>query len=444
MNYRYQLIFIFSTLILALSSLFGCTDDKGPIHVLWKDDEPKASAPKIEGSFIQDWLIYSWNDERWDSEFDILRQAGIKFLVLAPTMQGNNKEEYTTIFPSDLSFATAKYGTDLVDKCLFYAKKYDIKVFLGLNMHEDWWEAADMDPAWLTKQMKYGNMLAKNLVDKYKSKYPDSFYGWYWVWEIDNVKWNNQYAHKRLVNAMNINLNYLKKFTPDMPFMISPFFRDNVGTSKANEAMWEYILNNANFEPGDIFAPQDGVGAGSVKMENLAQWFKMLKKIANKKNGLRFWANTEIFVQYENEFVPATLDRVVEQMTIVYPLVDRIISFAYTHYYSPFQASSAFHEEYLQYLASGNISFNLPIMPVSNVRIEETTTIKLIWNFPENEDNIVGYRVFKDNILIAETSYDGSGNCRNFATIQKGSTGTYSVRSYNVVGQMSEKSEIIY
>ena len=30
-------------------------------------------------------------------------------------------------------------------------------------------------------------------------------YGWYWVWEINTNQWNNSYANKRLVDAMNIN-----------------------------------------------------------------------------------------------------------------------------------------------------------------------------------------------------------------------------------------------
>ena len=55
----------------------------------------------------------------------------------------------------------------------------------------------------------------KDLIKKYRPKYADTMYGWYWVWEINTNQWNNSYANKRLVDAMNINLDFLNKETPD-------------------------------------------------------------------------------------------------------------------------------------------------------------------------------------------------------------------------------------
>lgn len=447
MSYLRKNIDILLLLLFVLIGSASCKTDE-PTYKPSQEDLPKASMPRIEGTFIQDWLIASWDDARWEAEFDMLKSVGIKFVILAPTLHGN-KEEYTTIYPSDLSFAAPKYGVDLVDKCLSFAAKHGMKVFLGLNMHETWWNAADIEPSWLAKQMNYGNLLAKDLFTKYKSKYPDSFYGWYWVWEIDNVRWNNPYAHKRLVHAMNINFDYLKKMTPDMPVMISPFFKDGAGSIDMSRKMWDYIINHVNFKEGDVFAPQDGVGAGSVSLEILEAWFAMLKPIANGKNGLRFWANTEIFTQYEQEFATATLDRVVRQMNLVYPHVDRIISFAYTHYYSPLLKKSGFHEVYKHYLQSNSIDLQLPIQAPRNVRVEKSSDtpakLSLYWDEPESKDNVMGYKVFRGQTLLKDLQYDAGGICANFILLGDQAQGhTYSVVSYNAIGQMSEKIAVNY
>lgn len=445
-----KIINAFILIAIFIISPLGCEDSTKDTYKPWKDDIDKPAFPKLEGTFIQDWLVGKWDYSRWDDEMRILKEAQMKYVILLPTMHGDTAEKYTTLYPSDLSFATHS-GVDVVENCLAAAQKYGLKVFLGLNFHANWWKAANYPPEWLKKQMEYGNMLAKDLIKKYRPKYADTMYGWYWVWEINTNQWNNSYANKRLVDAMNINLDFLNKETPDMYVMISPFFQQRYSDINSDKIIWEYIISEAHFKPGDIFAPQDCVGAGGLTIDVLEEWFIMLKKIARAKPGLRFWGNTEIFKNHnDNQLYTATMDMVKKQMDIAYPLVDRLICFSYTHFYSPSLRIDLFHKTYLDYLQSaGSLSFQLPVETPTGLRIEEKTTdqAKLVWDEPNDRKNIVGYFVYKDNELIKDRQYDGEGLCHTYVLLEDllpDVSHTYSVCSYNAIGETSGKTELEY
>src|SRR5690606_33405912 len=104
---------------------------------------------------------------------------------LAPALYTNQSGAMTSIYPSSIASVTNQYGKDLIEDCLRNAKKAGFKVWIGINFDEKWW-GCDYRSEWLKDRMRLGNQVAKDLVDKYKSKYAETFYGWYWVWEVDN------------------------------------------------------------------------------------------------------------------------------------------------------------------------------------------------------------------------------------------------------------------
>ena len=396
-------------------------------------------SPAVCGSFVQDWLVSNWDDARWDREFKDLKDAGMEYLIFSPSLQTDVDGTSRALYPSTLT----SNSKDLIEICLRNAQKNGFKIFISLNMHERWW-SLDYSPEWLYNQMNIGNQVADELISIYKDRYGETMYGWYWVWEIDNLNWNTTVRREALINSMNINRDHLATVTPSMPFMLSPFWNYEAGYSEDNFNMWQDIFNRVHFREGDIFAPQDGVGAGGLttvsRIEQLPEWFSKLEKAAKTKPGLLFWANVEIF-NYPT-WTSATVDRFVKQMEQVEPYVSNMITFAYSHYYSPLNVNRQLHDAYLYYLQNGVLpNIIVPSSVVNAVIVNQTggqTVLK--WDAPQNTAGLLGYRIYKNNVLIGELQCSNTDCTNTFTDVNGGSGGIYAISSYNAVGQESSKN----
>lgn len=407
------------------------------------------SYPIADGTFIQNDLIANWTDERWQQELQALKEVGMHYIIIAPTLQTNEKEVSETIYPTALPGVQQKYPNDLVDNCLRNAQKAGFKVFLGLNLNDKWW-SANFTYDWLKSQMETGNSVADELIHKYKNKYGDVMYGWYWVWEVDNIHSNTPQLQAALATIININLDHLHAVTPSMPFMMCPFMNYRLGTADQNGKMWSNVFAGTHFKKGDIFAPQDCIGAGGLKLDTLAVWFREMKKAVDTKPGLLFWSDAETFDQ--RFWTIAPLDRFVKQMEIVKPYVSNIISFAYSHYYSPFKVNKKYHETYLQYVRKGV----LPSTPVPGAPKElriyknDYNKVVLAWQPPADSSAIAGYYVYRDGILTGNVQYTERKwrNAQPNAFIDKVTVKpgvyTYELCSYSFAGTASLKKLIKY
>lgn len=411
-----------------------------------KGDEPTVSLqyPLADGTFIQDYLVARWDDARWQKELDVLKQAGMHYLVFALTLFSDENGGGLSIYPATIAGVKSKYAADLVENCLRNAKKCGFKVFLGLNFNERWWKA-DFPSQWLYDQMEIGNRVAHELVARYKSVYGDVMYGWYWVWEVDNLNWTTPERKNMLINALNINIDYLHQLTPDMPFMLCPFVNYRVGPSVENVNMWKDIFSATHFREGDIFAPQDCIGAGGLTPEILDEWFYGMAEAVKSKKGLLFWSDAETFDQ--RFWTAAPVNRFVKQMQTVSPYVSKILTFSYTHYYSPFQKGRAFHDAYMEYVGTGRLPENESPEPVRNLISYRDSEGKLIlnWKEPENKKDLAGYYIFKDHLLIGNLQFDTNLQCPPTFVLPAGSPGDgqYSVCSYTGSGTVSPKQTII-
>lgn len=317
--------------------------------------------PQATGSFIQRFLVKDWDDARWDSEMAALKEAGIRYLVYGPSLEQDAKGRVSTTYPSKIK--GVKHRDATLESCLRAAQKAGIRVFVGLNFNPRWWKF-DYPSQWLNDQMHLGNQVANEILSLYKAKYPQVLYGWYWVWEVDNLNHQNTDQRRQLVDALNIQLDSLSALDPAMPLMLSPFFNTQLpdATPEAYADMWTDLVKNAHFRPGDIIAFQDGVGAGGASVDNLKPWFTALRQAVKSRPGMKFWANTEIFDH--KDWTSAPLDRVVAQMQAVDPLVDGIICFAYSHYYAPGDVDPAYHRAYCRYRHSGKVPADIPMPAV--------------------------------------------------------------------------------
>ena len=407
------------------------------------------SYPIADGTFIQNDLITIWTDDRWQQELSALKEVGMHYIIIAPTLQTNDKGVSESIYPSILPGVKQKCADDLVDNCLRNAQKAGFKVFLGLNLNDKWW-SANFTYDWLKHQMETGNSVADELIQKYKNKYGDVMYGWYWVWEVDNVHCNTPNLQAALAAMLNINLDHLHAVTPSMPLMLCPFMNYRLGTATENRNMWETVFATTHFSKGDIFAPQDCIGAGGLKLDTLAVWFREMKKAVDTKPGLLFWSDAETFDQ--RFWTIAPLNRFIKQMEIVKPYVSNIISFAYSHYYSPFKVNKKYHEAYLQYVRTGV----LPVTPLPDpplgLRVNKSidNRVTLAWQAPADSSAIAGYYIYRNGVLVGNIQY--AERRRKYTPqntfIEKGTliTGIYNYElcSYSFTGTPSLKRSIKY
>ncbi|GHT15327.1 hypothetical protein AGMMS4956_15040 [Bacteroidia bacterium] len=389
----------------------------------------------IKGTFVQTWLCASWNNTQWDTEFAALKEAGMEYLIIAPMLQVDENGNKSALYPS----AMHPDAPDVLEKCLQHAQKNGFKVFLGLNMNERWWKV-NYPGYWLDEQMEIGNKVADEILARYKNRYGETLYGWYWVWEVDNLNWNTDEKRNMLANALNINLDHLSEVSPDMPLMLSPFMNYRVGVNAEGYGqLWKEVFAQAHFRPGDIFAPQDCLGAGGLTFDLLPKWFDHLKAAVETKSGLLFWSNVENFEQHS--WVSATMDKYAQQIEMERPYVSGMITFAYSHYYSPLACNRMLHDAYVYYYKNGCLPEVAVPKPVSNATLTKDGQGNnvLQWTLPEAEPNLLGVRIYKNSNLIRYLQTDKTGVCVTSFTDENSllSDLTYQITTYNVIGKES-------
>jgi hypothetical protein len=353
------------------------------MHSISKNDKQMITvpkAPKADGTFIQADMVKNWDEEKWMKEFRYLSEAEMHYLVLA---------------------APDKLGRGVVDMCLKTAQKSGFKVFLGIQYNDAWWKKG-RDKAWLFEQMRISCRIADNLYEKYHSKYSDAFYGWYFAYEVDNVKFNSRKKFKLLAEGMGILLEHLRINGHRLPIMLSPFMKSAWGKAKDYAANWAWLFNATELGEGDIFCPQDSIGSGGLKMNELDEWFWQLKKAVETKPGLQFWANTENFDH--RYWSSAPLNRFLKQMGIVSSYVDNIITFSYSHYYSPNNIDGRLHEMYLYYLKTGRLP-EAELQPPAKITVKRIGLKghRIAWEEVANPTGVFGYELFRNGKKIFGT-----------------------------------------
>ncbi|MCH3965586.1 MAG: DUF4434 domain-containing protein [Clostridium sp.] len=408
--------------------------------------------PILAGSFIQIDLTQNWDEDKWMSELKCLKENKMEYVILSGiTFTANNVTK--TAYSSNIQGTEKVYGSrDEVELCLKSAEKLGMKVFLSTDFNSEWWNKSANDTNWLDNQMNRTNLICDEVYRKYHSKYKNSFYGWYFPYEIDNVKFDTDEKFAILANAMNITLNYLEAKKERLPFLLSPFMNSAFGTPDKYADNWKYFFSITNLKEGDILCPQDSVGAGGLDISEVNQWFTSLRKAVDSKSGLKLWANVETFDYVNNSTV--TLDRLLQQMEMEQPCVDKIVSFSYSHYYSPNNIDPGFNQAYSEYVRKGKLPHNKINTP-KNLRVQTINKdeFKLIWDKPKNDKNICGYKVYRDGILIynpmVQRKYGGKKKEFYLSVIDRPilktntKSYTYEVKAVDFSGNMSEASEAV-
>ena len=394
---------------------------------------------KIDGTFFQPYEAFDWDDERWDREMKVLQDAGMHYFIFAPVFKENSDGTSMACY-RPCSFTGRKHQYDMVEKCLRSAQKHGIRVFLGLNFNDKWW-SADFSEEWLYSQMEKGNDIAEELVALYKEKYRETMYGWYWIWEVDNLNVNTPEKEQILANAMNVNIDFLNSISPSMPFLFSPFVNYKTGMDKNNTVeMWKRILPKVHFRGGDIFCPQDCVGAGGLELEMQEEWMRSLSEAARKVEGLKFWVNVETFDQ--RYWSTAPLTRLVEQLKTANWSANNIICFAYYAYNSPCVVNPQYDSVYREYLKTGVLpDVPAPSKPAKlNAKIMKDG-VKLSWTCTDME-RTAGYNVYSNGELKKKIVRKTDRNSENIILRDVDAKAVFAVSAYNVLDKESERISI--
>lgn len=425
--------------------------------------EEKKCDPAFTGSFIQSWASSTWDDEQWESEMQYMKDCGIIYLVVQDLATKGYKAEggrWTLYYDSKLpEFEGAdKSETDVLAKALYHCKKAGIKVFVPLAMFDDFWTETALGSQY-AEICETSERMAEEIYADYYEGYEDTFFGWYFVPEINN-NILNVIGVKKLADGLNGILEKLTELDSSLPLLMSPFYTNYLSGGKAiSLAQLVSFFEYTDFRDGDIFCPQDAVGAGWTDVDDLKMmWALYNEAVKTSDADVKLWANVECFTTAtpdtltdgitgpsatENTVsVPVTFDRLVYQMNVASAYAENIITFSFNHYYSLKYASPMFMETYKDYLANGFVLEDES--PAAVTEFEKTATdsgVRLTWNNAEDNFGVAYYRLEKDGKFLARVETFAGGETFYEAQGAKLSS-EYTITAYDAAGNASESVSV--
>ena len=301
--------------------------------------------PYISGTFIQPYLLNSMSAKKLEKHCSYLLETGIDTIILQWSVTDKDGVVNGAYYPCKLTEGR-EFNSAIISKLLEACKKTGVKVIMGLNAPDDWFSAVLEDEAWYKREAGLGVKVARELYDAYKEKYPETLCAWYFEPEYYSGMAHND----RAADFLNLYIDGLNDIDPTMPICFSPFLKSNV-TPEQTEKQWTEIFSLTHFRNGDIFMPQDSVGAGGIQLSELDEYFAALKRAVDTCPEIVFWANNECFTSTHKA---APFARVIQQVETTAKYVERNVTFSYSHYVSPdIVGNSDLHAEYLDYYLTG-------------------------------------------------------------------------------------------
>lgn len=93
---------------------------------------------------------------------------------------------------------------------------------VGLGLYDEWWTKSGFGKDYSELCNVSADMI-EEIYNKYVSKYPDAFYGWYFTPEMSNgplVKLSSPFIAK----GVNVIIDAIERTDADAPLLLSPFF----------------------------------------------------------------------------------------------------------------------------------------------------------------------------------------------------------------------------
>ena len=425
--------------------------------------DPKA---RVTGTFIQSWLCASWSDERWAQELTALKEIGMKYIVMGDSAVKNKNGKWYSFYPSGLDGLKEGYGgRDAIGNALRNCQKFGFKVFVGISLDELWWDTFVSDPAWLNAAMTKCALIAQELYGLYYKLYPDAFYGWYWppeIWNHGNFASTSgvrKQSIETLSAGLNIVLDALTKINPKIPMMFSPFVNITLGSARDNYLFWKDLITVTRFRKGDILVPMDSIGGGGCKLEYLDTWTKSYRQAVDETgNVLEFWSSCENFAySTAGDPISCSVKRFAEQLQTVSKYCSTIITFAYSHYYSPNNTIEGYHNTYAAYAKTGKLETQAPSAP-GNAKLTIQNDVAVItWDASTDNMGVAGYNIYRNGKLMENVCVgrrDGAGAVPVLETattdwdvltvVNKSGEVVYGIEAFDCAGNVSKRTTVKY
>lgn len=420
--------------------------------------EPKCS-PEFNGTFLQSWMSCTWDDGRWQIEIENMQKAGIEYLILQDVANKAYKStggQWTVYYDTQLAvFDGAVRNPDVIEAALRNCKGTDIKVFIGLAMFDDFWTEGAMTSQYSEMCAAAADM-TEEIYNKYYSRYSENFYGWYFTPEFNNVL-TCQINIGGMCDGLNVIIDRINALNPSLPLLLSPFYAEYLSAGPVMTLTnLVRMFDKINFRDGDIFAPQDAVGALWTSEENLETVWKMYAEAVKTADAdIKLWANCENFslafadtaldgiltrpATENTQSIPSTLDRFVWQMQVASRYAENIITFSYNHYFSPEPVNSAYIDTYLDYVENGYaLESEKPTGAGDFKKSAVEGGVSLTWSASNDNFGIAYYRIEKNGEFLTRIEM-----CYGSPELIYGDVGgniddEYVITAYDAAGNRSE------
>lgn len=302
--------------------------------------------PIFQSSFIQSWYAKDWHQERWEQELSMLKNIGIREIILASI--ADTKSKYAVYFSELPNFTHG--SSDMVFTALSAANKLGMKVRVGLGFSDDWWTKFS-DKSWLNREVLVNKAIIREVASKYGIY--ASFSGWYIPYEF------SQFIIFTKKQQLNIN-SFFKDITSEIKHalpkdtMIAPYY---YGILRCITPLryWSIIVENTLKDTGiDIVALQDSIGARFSYMKQLPKIYYYTRKACDAI-GIKFYVDVETFTHSFSGFISAPQDRIEKQLSIANDYTNHLVAFSIDHYQNKLEQNQAeFYNDYYDYYISKN------------------------------------------------------------------------------------------
>lgn len=301
----------------------------------------------IEGTFLQFHTgMREVSATQWAKELDAMRTARMRMIILQWTQaDGKNLFDPPDPFPTILDLAHRR----------------GMKFIFGLRYDGRWWREWG-SAEYLREEAKQSASLAREVHRRY-GKHP-AFAGFYIPYEL----WDGSFTEAQtesLCELLQAIGSACRQIAPGKPVLLAPFFAGLLPPERF-EQLWTSLLQGKSV---DVVALQDGVGARGWDEQieqRVPPYFAAMQR-ACKQRGVRLWCDLECFRLTNNNpsrpaFAPASAERIVRQLKAVSPYVERIVTFDFYHYMSPYrgEAQKALYKGYLSVIAGTQEGGNKP------------------------------------------------------------------------------------
>jgi hypothetical protein len=295
-----------------------------------------------KGSFFQPYLASSWNATNFDTEYQYMLNVKMDHIIWQWTVDSTPATK-CAFYPTSLSGYTQCNSYDAVLVSLQRAQAKGIKVWLGLNWTDDWWNNYANNQTWLTNEFNLSKQVAQELWNRYSS-YSSSIAGFYLTMEVDNVNFPDSTTENRMITVYNDVATYIHT-NMGKPVMVAPFFNEASGRNASDyAAQWGRIVAGA---PLDVVALQDGIGVGHASVATIASWLSPMRTaIKNARPATEFWSDLETCL---TDFTAAPVSRVIQQLEAEKAYVDKFTTFSFNHYDSPQQGHTTQYNDWKAY-----------------------------------------------------------------------------------------------